>query len=253
MSKVSVEIENNVAIVYMNNPEKRNALDESMSKELLENIKDLSKNDSVYAVILTSANDIFCAGADIKEFAAGVELSALEHYMKKEIDVDVLRIVDILKKPLIAAVSGYALGGGFGLVANAHIVVSHPNTRYGMPEINLGILPYVIFPYVKKAIGERYATMLTLTGKLIDTQEAYRIGLVHFIDEKPLEKAKELAESIASKSPVVLKLLMDCLNADRIHESDYLALLRIVNFSAQDLKIGIESFLNKEKPKWKGK
>ncbi len=253
MSKVNVEIENNVAIVYMNNPEKRNALDEEMSKDLLDNIKALSKDDSVYSVILTSSNDIFCAGADIKEFAEGIELTALEHYLKKSIDVDVLRIVDILNKPLIAAVSGYALGGGFGLVSNAHIVVSHPNTRFGMPEINIGILPYVIFPYVKKAIGERNATVLTLTGKVIDAQEAYRIGLVHYIEDNPLEKAKDIASKIASKSPMVLKLLMDCLNADRAHESDYLALLRIVNFSAKDLKIGVESFLNKKKPQWQGK
>ena len=253
MNKVNVEIENNVATVYMNNPEKKNALDESLSIELLENIKILSKEESVYAVILTSSNDIFCAGADIKEFAGGVNLTALEHYLKRNIDVDVLRIVDILKKPLIAAVSGYALGGGFGLVSNAHIVVSHPQTRFGLTEINLGILPYVIFPYVKKAIGERYATMLTLTGKTIGAQEAYRIGLVHYIEDDPLKKAKEIAHSIAAKSPLVLKLLMECINIDKTHESDYLSLLRIVNFSAQDLKIGIESFLNKEKPQWKGR
>ncbi|MGE4546250.1 MAG: enoyl-CoA hydratase/isomerase family protein [Desulfurella sp.] len=255
MSKVNVEIEGNVAIVYMNNLEKRNALDESLSVELLENIKSLSQNDSIYAVILTSANDIFCAGGDIKEFAAGVELTAIEHYFKRSINVDILRIVDILKKPLIAAVSGYALGGGFGLVANAHIVVSHPNTRFGLTEINLGILPYVIFPYVKRAIGERNAVALTLTGNIISSEEAYRIGLVHYIDEKPLEKAKEIAKSIAQKSPLILKLLMETINVSRnpLWESDYLSLLRIVNFSSEDLKIGIESFLNKQKPYWKGK
>jgi enoyl-CoA hydratase/carnithine racemase len=104
MSKVNVEIEDNVAIVYMNNLEKKNALDESLSIELLENIKSLSKNDSIYVVILTSANDVFCAGGDIKEFAAGVELAAIEHYFKRSINVDVLRIVDILKKPLIAVI-----------------------------------------------------------------------------------------------------------------------------------------------------
>lgn len=255
MSKIYVEKENNVAIVYMNNLEKKNALDQYLSTELVENIKELSEDDTVYAVILTSAGDVFCAGGDIKEFADGVELTAIEHYFRKNINVDVLRIVDILKKPLIAAVSGYALGGGFGLVANAHIAVSHPNTRYGLTEINLGILPYVIFPYVKKAIGERYATMLTLTGKTIDAQEAYRIGLVHYIDNDPLKKAKEIASSIAQKSPLILKLLMECINVSKnpLWESDYLSLLRIINFSAQDLKIGVESFLNKRKPQWIGK
>lgn len=255
MSLVDIEKEGNVAIVYMNNVEKKNALDESLSKDLLENIKILAEDDSIYSVILTSKGDVFCAGANIKEFAKGVEFSALEHYLKKSINVEVLRLVDILKKPLIAAVSGYALGGGFGLVSNAHIVVSHPDTHFGLTEINLGILPYVIFPYVKRAIGERYAAMLTLTGKIIDAQEAHRIGLVHYIDDNPLQKAKEIALNIASKSPLVLKLLMECINADRnpFLESDYLSLLRIVNFSAQDLRIGVESFLNKSKPQWKGR
>jgi methylglutaconyl-CoA hydratase len=255
MSKVNVEIENHVAIIYMNNLEKKNALDESLSIELLENIKALSKDESVYVVILTSAGDFFCAGGDIKEFASGVGLTALDHYSKRSINVDVLRIVDILNKPLIAAVSGYAFGGGFGLVANAHIVVSRPNTRFGLTEINLGILPYVIFPYVKRAIGERYAAMLTLTGKIIDSEEAQKIGLIHYIDENPLQKAKEIAFNIASKSPLVLKLFMECLNAERNPSlvGDYLSLLRIVNFSAQDLKIGIESFLGKSKPQWIGK
>ncbi len=255
MDLVYVEKENNVAIVYMNNLGKKNALDEPMSKELVAIMKDLSSDESVYAVILTSAGDVFCAGGDIKEFAAGVELTAIEHYFKKSINVDVLRIVDILKKPLIAAVSGYALGGGFGLVSNAHIVVSHPNTRYGLTEINLGILPYVIFPYVKRAIGERHAIALALTGKTIDAQEAYRLGLVHYIEDEPLKKAREIASSIAQKSPLVLKLFMECINVGRNPqwESDYLSLLRIVNFSAQDLKVGIESFLSKQKPQWTGK
>ncbi|SDD03271.1 methylglutaconyl-CoA hydratase [Desulfurella multipotens] len=256
MSKVLIEKEGNIAVVYMNNLDKKNALDESLSSELLESIKKLAEDESIYVVILTSAGDVFCAGGDIKEFAEGVELTALEHYSKKNINVDVLRIVDILKKPLIAAVSGYALGGGFGLVANAHIVVSHPDTRFGLTEINLGILPYVIFPYVKRAVGEREAILLTLMGKTISSQEAYRIGLVHFIDENPLKKAKEIASQIAQKSPLILKLLMDMINVSHNPsscESEYLSLLRIVNFSAQDLKIGIESFLNKQKPQWKNK
>ncbi len=256
MKKVNVEKENNIAIVYMNNLEKKNALDENLSKELLHNIKQLSEDESVYAVILTSAGDVFCAGGDIKEFADGVKLPAIDHYLKRNINVDVLKIADILKKPLIAAVSGYALGGGFGLVANAHIVVSHPDTRFGLTEINLGILPYVIFPYVKRAVGEREAILLTLTGKTISTQEAYRIGLVHYIDENPLKKAKEIAFQIAQKSPLVLKLLMEIVNVSHnssLCEGEYLSLLRIVNFSAQDLQIGIESFLNKQKPQWKNK
>ncbi len=255
MSEVIVEKHNGYAVVVMSNVKKRNALDSVLSKALIEKAHNISKDKNIKAVVLTGNNHIFCAGADLDEFGAALGKDALYHYKNMETDVKVFDIVRIIGKPVVAAVEGYALGGGFGLACSAHIVVSSPEAKFGMPELSLGIFPYVIFPYVIDAIGKRNAVELALARKIIDATEAKRIGVVHQIYDNPIEKAKKIAASIASLSSTVLALAMNAINdlsKEKI-DSKYLALLRIVNFAAEDLKIGTEAFKKKTKPEWRGK
>ena len=255
MSKVIVKKEKGYAIISMLNEKKRNALDATLSKALIDAAEEIAHDNEIRSVILTGENHIFCAGADLNEFSEAIDKTALEHYENMKIDVRVFDITKIMGKPVIAAVEGYAFGGGFGLVCGTHIVISSPSCKFGMPELSLGIFPYVIFPYVKKAIGLRNAIALALTRKIIDAKEAKEMGLIYEISDNPLDRAKEIAESIASTSPIVFKLAMDAINTvynDDIDKSKELALLRIVNFSAKDLRIGIEAFKNKTKPLWKG-
>ncbi len=256
MSEVIVEKYEGYAVLFMSNKKKRNALDSELSKALINKAKELSADNSIRAVVLTGADNVFCAGADLDEFSAALTKDALGHYKNREVDVKVFDIVKIIGKPVIAAVNGYALGGGFGLACSAHIVVSSPTCKFGMPELSLGIFPYVIFPYVIEAIGKRKAASLALTRKIIDAEEAKKIGVVYEIADNPLEKAMAVAKSIASLSPAVLKLSMEAINNDNSGDSinsKYLSLLRIVNFASEDLKIGIDAFKKKIKPEWRGK
>ena len=255
MSEVIIEKGDGYAVIFMSNKNKRNALDSELSKALISKAVDISKDDDIRAVVLAGTDHIFCSGADLNEFSAALEKNALGHYKNMETDVKVFDIVKIINKPVIAAVEGYALGGGFGLACSAHIVVSSPSCRFGMPELSLGIFPYVIFPYVKNAIGARNAVTLALTRKIIDANEAKRIGVVYEIADDPIEKAKAIAKSIASLSPTVLQLSMNAINdlSEEKIDSKYLALLRIINFAAEDLKIGTSAFKKKIKPEWRGK
>jgi len=252
--KVICEKKDGYAILFLNNKEKKNALDFEMSKQLLDKCRELSEDDSVSAVVLTGKNGNFCAGWNIHEFIEGVDKPPVAHYEDIKVNADVFRFDYFLKKPVIAAVNGYALGGGFGLVAASHIVVANDSCKFGMPEMNLGIFPYCIYTSVKRAVGEKLAVKLALTREVFDVKYAFDIGLVHYIEENPLEKACRLAESISSKSSSVIKLAMDAIynsRRDDIQE-DYLALLRIINFTSKDLKEGASAFLEKRKPSWKG-
>lgn len=255
MSEVIIEKQNGIAVIVMSNRKKRNALDSELSKALIDKAKEISRDDDIRAVVLTGKNHIFCAGADLDEFKAALTKDALSHYKNMETDVKVFDIVKTINKPVIAAVEGYALGGGFGLACSAHVVISSPECKFGMPELSLGVFPYVIFPYVMEAIGKREAIALALTRKIIDAEEAKRIGIVYEIADNPFLRAKAIAKSISSVSPAVLKLSMDAINSLSGEKTDskYLSLLRIVNFASEDLKIGINAFKKKIKPEWRGK
>ncbi len=255
MSEVIVEKCNGYAVIFMSNKKKRNALDSELSKALIDKAEEISRDDDIRAVVLAGKNHIFCAGADLDEFSAALTKDALSHYKNMETDVKVFDMVEIINKPVIAAVEGYALGGGLGLACSTHIVISSPECKFGMPELSLGIFPYVIFPYVMGAVGKREATALALTRKIIDAAEAKRIGIVYEISDNPFLRAKAIAKSIASVSPAVLKLSMDAINSlsgEKIN-SKYLSLLRIVNFASEDLEVGIDAFKKKIKPEWRGK
>jgi methylglutaconyl-CoA hydratase len=253
-NKIIIEKKDNYAVIFLNNKERRNALDFEMSEQLVDISNKLSTDESVRAIVITGSNGIFCAGADIREFIKGLDKSPAQHFKDMDINVNVFKFAQIMKKPVIASVEGFALGGGFGLVAASHIAVAGRNVKFGMPELNLGIFPYCIFPYVKKAIGERLAVKLALTREIFDETYAKEIGLIHYIENEPLNKACDIASSIATKSPLVLKLAMEAINKPKSAslEDDYLALLRIINFGASDLKEGAEAFLEKRKPEWTG-
>jgi methylglutaconyl-CoA hydratase len=253
-NKIIIEKKDNYAVIFLNNREKRNALDYEMSEQLVDISNKLSIDDTVRAIVITGSNGIFCAGADIKEFVNGINKAPTQHFKDMDINVNVFKCAQIIKKPVIASVEGFALGGGFGLVAASHIAVAGRNIKFGMPELNLGIFPYCIFPYVKRAIGERLAVKLALTREIFDETYAKEIGLIHYIEDEPLKKACDIASSISTKSPLVLKLAMEAINKTMSTslELDYLALLRIINFCASDLKEGAEAFLEKRKPEWTG-
>lgn len=184
--------------VALNRPEKRNALNAQLCRELIESLE-----ADAGAIVLSGNGPSFCAGMDLHETAHA------------ELHEQLFTAIRRLRRPLVAAVHGAALGGGTGLVANAHIVIAAPDAKFGLPEIRIGLWPVLVFRAIALAIGERRATELSITGRTFSAQEALAWGLVSEIAESPLQRALELASSIAQSATGVIAAGLDYVNQIR--------------------------------------
>ncbi|RJR09641.1 enoyl-CoA hydratase [Candidatus Parcubacteria bacterium] len=193
-----LEIKNKKAIVTINRPDKLNALNAQTINELEVAFKELCNNDEVYAVIVTGSGEkAFVAGADITELNKLDVLGAKEF---SERGNSVFSLIENFDKPVIAAVNGFALGGGCELALACHIRLAGDNAKFGQPEVNLGIIPgYGGTQRLPRIVGMGWAMEMIITGKFVSAQEAYRIGLANEVVPKgqSLQRAKELARQIA--------------------------------------------------------
>ena len=238
----------------MNRPEALNALNSKMVQELVAAFDALDADHSVRCVVLTGSDKVFCAGADIKEMA---RLSA------EEISGDHLRPVWErawkFRKPLVAALSGYALGGGLELAMCCDIIVASEGTKLGQPEINLGIIPGGGGTQrLARAVGKYKAMEMILTGGMISAEEAMAHGLVNRVVPagKYLEEATKLATEIASKAPLAVRHAKQAIATTQEKGlSDGLELERRLFyelFGTKDKKEGMSAFLEKRKPSFTG-
>lgn len=215
----------------------------------------------VAAVILTGSGEkAFVAGADIAEIQASVlggPLRAREAFARR--GQRLVTTIERLGKPVIAAVNGYALGGGCEIVEAAHLAIASENARFGQPEVNLGFNPcWGGTQRLPRLVGKKRALLMQLSGEMIDAQEALRIGLVNKVvpASELLLAAQRLARSIADKSPVAIRLTLDAVNHGSEMPLDdalcYEADLFGLACSTQDIHEGIKAFLEKRKPSFKG-
>jgi len=243
------------AIVQLNRPEVLNALNIKLMEELVAALELLDKDDDVRAIIVTGNEKAFGAGADIKEMAdaSAVEMLIRDQFARWD------RIRKI-KKPLIAAVSGFALGGGCELAMTCDIIIASETAKFGQPEINIGVMPGAGGTQrLTRAVGKYKAMEMVLTGKTISAEEAMRRGLVVKVVpvEYYLEEAKALAKEIASKPPVAVRLAKEAvlkafdttIEAGLEYERKNFYLL----FATEDQKEGMKAFVEKRKAEWKGK
>lgn len=246
--------EQGYALVTINRPEVLNALNMKLMHELVDTLESLDADDGVRCIILTGNEKAFAAGADIKEMA---DASAME-MLKRDQFARWDRIRKI-KKPIIAAVSGFALGGGCELVMTCDMVVASETAKFGQPEINIGVMPGAGGTQrLTRAVGKAKAMEMVLTGRMISADEALRWGLINKVVpvESYLEEAKAWAREIASKPPVavrlakesVLKAFDTTIEAGLEFERKNFYLL----FSSEDQKEGMKAFTEKRKPEWKG-
>ena len=173
MSNLSFSREGRVARITLNRPEKRNALNMEMCRELATALEDSAADEDTGAILLAGSGSVFCAGMDLDEVLTA-DPGAL-HQVHEELFTFAAR----LAKPVVAAVHGAALGGGTGLVANCHVVVAAEDARFGLTEIRIGLWPFVVFRAVEAAAGERRAMEWSVTGRVFTAQEAWHAGLVH--------------------------------------------------------------------------
>ncbi|MBI4546994.1 MAG: enoyl-CoA hydratase/isomerase family protein [Ignavibacteriae bacterium] len=253
-----VDIKDRIAWVTINRPDKLNALNAQCKAELKEVFTNLRTNSEVDAVIITGAGEkAFIAGTDISELTS---LNAESGKQFSENGQAVFDLIQHLGKPVIAAVNGYALGGGCELALACHIRIASENAKFGQPEVNLGIIPgYGGTQRLTRVVGIGKAMELTLTGNTIDAQEALRIGLVNKVVPlvELLPTSEAMAKTILSKGQLAIRMTIKAMNASmELPLSEGLKLEAALfgeACSTEDAKEGVRAFLEKRKPLFKGK
>lgn len=255
---LTIEKEEGIAIVTINRPKYLNAINSMVLKELGLAFKEFSESKEIKAVIITGSGEkAFVAGADIAEMK---DMTSDEAQKFALLGNQTFNLIENLSKPVLAAINGYALGGGNELALAADIRLAADNARFGQPEVGLGIIPgFGGTQRLAKIIGVGKAKELLLTGEIIDAEEATRIGLVNKVVplDKLMDEARKLARKISSNAPLALKYCKEAVNfglgesIDKglAFESNSFALC----FSTEDQKSGMEAFLTKKKAEFKGR
>jgi enoyl-CoA hydratase/carnithine racemase len=234
----------------LDRPGKRNALNSDVCHELVEQLEAAQADGSIGAVLLDGQGPSFCAGMDLDEAVLP------EASLRIAIHERLFTIGETLNKPLIAAVHGNTLGGGLGLVANAHVAIAADDSRFGLPEIKVGMWPFTIWPALKQAIGERRALELCLTGRILNFSQALDWGLVHYsVPAAQLqERALELAQQVANASPQAIEQGMRLTReAARMNSQSAVSLaagLRAAILESEDFREGVRAFREKRIPRW---
>jgi enoyl-CoA hydratase/carnithine racemase len=253
-----VEKKDRVTILTMNRPERKNALNEALVSAIIHAVKE-AEDDPETGAILLYGGDTFCSGGDIGDFSRAMTKNAPDHYAEGQASNRLFRLGREARKPIIAAVRGAALGGGCGLVAMAHIAVAGETAKLGTPEVKIGMFPFVIYPLIVAAVGQKRAWEMALTGRTLSAAEAAEWGLVNRVvpDDTVFAEALQMARQAASLSPLIVKLGLMAANTTRdmpFDESlEYLQTLRIVSLMSEDLREGAMAFLEKRAPQWKGR
>jgi enoyl-CoA hydratase len=255
---ILVEVENNIAIITFNRPQVLNAMNMETALELGNAIEKCKEDDNVRVVILTGSGDrAFVAGADINEFKGK---SPREIMKFTELGHSALRLMETMEKPAIAAVNGYALGGGLEIAMACDVRFASDKARFGQPEILLGLIPgWGGTQRLARLIGMGRAKELIMTGEQITAQRAYEMGLVNrvFPAEQLMEETKKLAQKLAGLPSFAIKMAKYAINYGYDLALDNANSLEIQCnsqcFSTEDLKEGVAAFLEKRKPNFVGK
>ncbi|MCA9948573.1 MAG: enoyl-CoA hydratase/isomerase family protein [Anaerolineales bacterium] len=246
--------EGRVGVVQLNRPKALNALNKALMVELMDAMEAYDANADIGCMLVTGSAKAFAAGADIKEMANATPVDMLNNPF-----IDQWDRLSKISKPVVAAVSGYALGGGCELAMACDMIVASESAKFGQPEINLGIIPGAGGTQrMTLAVGKAVALDMILNGRFLSAQEAQQFGLVNRVypNESYLEDALAFAGEIAERAPVALRLAKEAVNAvfemplqaGLNHERKLFYML----FSTADQKEGMDAFVNKRKADWKG-
>ena len=252
---ILTETHGRVGLITLNRPQALNALNNQLMRELMDALESFDKNDGVGAMVITGNEKAFAAGADIREMAD----KSIEQMMDRD-HVAVFGRIRTIRKPVIAAVSGWVLGGGCEVALSCDMIVASESAKFGQPEINIGVIPGAGGTQrLTRAVGKVIAMEMILNDRRLTAQEAYQFGMVNRVVpvEGYLEEALKLAEEIAGRAPVAVRAAKKMINqtfertlADglAVEKQEFYNL-----FATEDQKEGMQSFIEKRKPEWKGK
>lgn len=253
--QIVVEQERHVAVVRLNRPQVLNALNAALLNELVAALEAFDADDGVRCVVLTGNERAFAAGADIKEMANASAIEMLQRHRFTQ-----WARIAAFRKPLIAAVSGFCLGGGNELAMRCDLIVAAENARFGQPEINIGVMPGAAgTQLLTRALGKARAMEIVLTGRPITAREALAAGLVTKVvpTEVCLDEAKALAAEIATKPPLAVQLAKDAvLKAFETTLSQGIEYERknfYLLFASDDMREGMAAFVEKRQPVFTGR
>ncbi|MDO4833799.1 MAG: enoyl-CoA hydratase-related protein [Bacillota bacterium] len=251
------EVRDNIAFVTVNRPKAMNALNSQVLDELYCVFYEICKDDSVLAVVLTGEGKAFVAGADIAEMS---KLGTVEARTFAHKGHNVMNFIENLNKPVIAAVNGFALGGGCELSMACDIRLASAKAKFGQPEVGLGLIPgFGGNLRLPRLVGKGMAKYLIFSADMIDAQEAHRIGLVERVcePEELMAEAEALAKKIAAKAPIAVSVAKDVINngydADMKTASAYEVNAFGISFASEDMKEGTSAFLEKRKAEFKNR
>jgi enoyl-CoA hydratase len=253
--EIRVETHGRVGLARINRPKALNALNSDVMRELLQAFRAWDADDSIGALVLSGDERAFAAGADIKEMAdkSSIDMLKYDH-------IALWDAVATLRKPLIAAVSGYCLGGGHELAMLCDMIVASESAQFGQPEINLGVIPGAGGTQrLTRAVGKAIAMEMVLNNRMLSAAEALHYGLVNRVvpTERYLDEALALGTEIAARAPLALRIGKEMVNKafdtglqeGILHERRAFYFL----FSSEDQDEGMKAFMEKRKPNWKGK
>lgn len=256
-STLITSLENNTLIITINRPEKLNALNRKVIEELSAAMDEVYNNTEIKSAIITGAGTkAFVAGADISEF---LELNTIQGAeLAKRGQELVFDKIENCSKPVVAAVNGFALGGGCELALACHFIYASETAKFGQPEVNLGLIPgYGGTQRLTQLIGRNQAMELIMTGRMVDAQEAMQLGLVNNVckPEELLDTVKETLQLIHTKAPLAIAKIIECINNFDHNQQGYdFEIQKFAEcFATEDMKEGASAFVEKRKAIFKGK